>query len=426
MIIIALSNGIGWSVSAATTASDVPIPAGPGIWLACAAAAACFFGLAVVTLGAALVSWFAIRPDQGSAKRPPVSVLRPLYGAEPGLDAALASLCAQRYPSFQIVFGVQDAADPALCAVQRLRALHPAIDIVVAIDPALHGLNRKVGNLINMLPLARHDILVFSDSDLHVAPDYLDRLVSALDAPGTGLVTALCTGRPTVPGLAARLGAMQMTHCFLPSALLSRALGRQDCLGTTMALRRHTLEQVGGLHALASHLADDNVLGQLVRRLGLRVGLATTVPAAGVPEGSLARLWQHELRWARTIRALEPACFAGSALQFPIPWAVLACMCSGGAAWSMELAAVAWVVRVLAMGVVNRMLDQPAGATSWGQVDFWVMAALSPLRDVLSIGQVVASFFGGKVLWRGHVMRADNGRSGHPLQEPYIWVDAQL
>ena len=99
---------------------------------------------------------------------------------------------------------------------------------------------------------------------------------------------------------------MQINHYFLPGALLARAMGRQDCLGATMMLRRETLERIGGFAALVNHLADDNVLGRLVQRLGLTVALADTVPATTVPETTLRALWRHELRWARTIRALVP------------------------------------------------------------------------------------------------------------------------
>ena len=205
--------------------------------------------------------------------------------------------------------------------------------------------NRKVGNLINMLPAAKHDVLVIADADMHVAPDWLHRLVVALEEPGVGLVTTIYTGLPVGPlprplprgegrghspplrrGLAEgpALGAAQINHYFLPGALLARAMGRQDCLGATMMLRRETLERIGGFAALVDHLADDNVLGRLVQRLGLRVALADTIPATTVPETSLRALWRHELRWARTIRALVPVQFAASVLQYPLVWAALA------------------------------------------------------------------------------------------------------
>ncbi len=119
-------------------------------------------------------------------------------------------------------------------------------------------------------------------------------------------------------GAVGALGATQINHYFLPGALLARAMGRQDCLGATMMLRRQTLDRIGGFAALVNHLADDNVLGRLVQRLGLTVHLADTVPATTVGEATLGALWRHELRWARTIRALVPAQFAASALQYPV------------------------------------------------------------------------------------------------------------
>ena len=398
-IVCACSGALGFALLLGSVRAGPLAAALDRVAWAAALATAC--GLVVSALGAVAVRRFGRAGCPPPAAYPAVSVLRPLHGDEPRLADALASLAEQAYPDFQIVFGVQDPADPALQAVARLRAGFPTLDIAVVVNPLSHGQNPKISNLINMLPQARHDILVFSDSDLHVAPDYLQRLVSALARPGTGLVTALCTGLPTMPGVAARLAASQITHSFLPGALLSRALGRQDCLGTTMALHRDTLARAGGLAFLAGHLADDNLLGRQVRRLGLQIGLAATVPATGVPEASLARLWQHELRWARTIRALVPAAFAASALQFPLAWALLACLLSGAAPWSLGLLAAAWLVRAGAAVTVGRALAQPAGLLGW------VGAGLLPVRDMLSLVEIVASFLGGRVLWQGHELQVD-------------------
>ncbi len=379
--------------------------------------AAC--GLFAVTAAAFAVQRFATRTPQLPRHRPAVTVLRPLCGDEPMLEAALASICDQDYPEFQIVFGVRDANDPALLAVQRLRGRFPACDIVMVTDAAAHGANRKISNLINMMPAARHEVLVFSDSDLHVPSDYLERIVAALEMPGIGLVTTVCLGLPTTAGLAARLGATVISHSFLPGALLSRVLGREDCLGTTMALRRDTLARIGGLTSLVGHLADDNVLGKRVHRLGLGIGLADTVPMTAVPERSLRTLWQRELRWARTIRALEPVLFALSTLQFPLFWAAAAFALSGGAAWSGYLFLAVWTVRAIAARWTDRALLQKRRST--GAVPVWLL----PLRECMSVCQVIASYLGGRVMWRGHVMHADDGQI-FPSKEFFSNVEAHL
>ena len=273
-------------------------------------------GLAQCLAGWILVARFAARVTTPPARFPPVTILKPLCGDEPLLEEALASCCCQTYPVFQIVFGVQDRADPALIVAQRLRDRFPQCDIAIVVDDTPHGPNRKVANLINMLPSARHDVLVISDSDLHVRLNYLEQLVGALEVPGTGLVTAVFVGVAAHRGWPAWLGATQISHVFLPGVLVARAMGRQDCLGSTVMLQRRMLEEIGGLQPLVTQLAEDNVLGQRVRRLGLTVRLASIVTAATVPEVSFRALAARnplgaDYSWAR---ANSPCC-----LDVPTP-----------------------------------------------------------------------------------------------------------
>jgi ceramide glucosyltransferase len=376
-------------------------------------------GLVQAIAGAMALKRFVRRPRLEPTRTPPVTVLKPLYGDEPLLEEALSSVCRQDYPVWQVVFGVQNAADTALPVAQRLKARFAGCDIAVVIDPATHGANRKIGNLINMLPAAKHDVLVIADSDVHVAPDWLRQLAAALEQPGVGLATAVYTGLPapppqtlpaarvlTLPSPAKRgrvgrgwseLGAMQINQYFLPGALLARVMGRQDCLGATMALRCETLERVGGFHALADHLADDNVLGRLVQRLGLKVVLADTIPATTVAETTLRALWRHELRWARTIRALEPAAFAASALQYPLVWALLAVALAAGAPWSLAWFVLAWAGRAAAARAMDRALRLANRSPLW----------LLPVRELMSLAVMAASYAGRRVDWRGYTLEAE-------------------
>ena len=381
-------------------------------WLALIAAALAACGLAQAAAGwrewRRFVAAAPRRPtSSGSAPRPPITVLKPLYGDEPMLEAALASICTQDYPHFQLVCGVQSPTDAAVAVVERLYARFPGCDMALVVDPARHGENRKIGNLINMLPAAKHDVLVIADSDVHAAPDYLARLADTLALPGTGLVTTLYAGLAANATLAARLGATAITHGFLPGALLARRLGRQDCLGATMALRRKTLEQVGGLPALVHHLADDAVLGRLVRARGGKVRLAPTVCATTVPETTLAALFRHELRWARTIRRLEPRGFAASAIQHPLAWALLSVLLSGGAAWAVAGFVACWAARAgFACG-----LDEQLGLIDTGLATPAPIELL-PLRDLLSLAVLIASYGGDRVEWRGQVLHTALDRPG--------------
>ncbi|MEJ1975130.1 MAG: bacteriohopanetetrol glucosamine biosynthesis glycosyltransferase HpnI [Acetobacteraceae bacterium] len=344
-------------------------------------------GVIVTMLGLAAVYRFARRPP-APALRAPVSILKPLCGDEPLLEEALETFCRLDYPEFELILGVQDPDDPALLVADRVRRRFPGCAITIVVDPALHGPNRKVSNLINMLPAARHDVLVFSDSDLHVAPDYLTRVVGAMEQPGVGLVTTVCVGLPSRPKLVALLGAMQISYSFLPGVLLSRVLGRQDCLGTTMALHRTVLARTGGLPRLLHHLADDHVLGQGVLALGLSIALADTVPSTSVPETSLTALWWHELRWARTIGALAPLPFLGSTVQFPLFWAALAMLLSGGKAWCAELFLATWAVRVACACGVDWAFRRPRAAMPL-LLAAWLMAGARPAVDRADGGELL-------------------------------------
>ena len=345
-----------------------------------------------------LAGWLAVRrftrtrPPPEPAEFPPVLLLKPLHGDEPLLEQALESACIQDYPNLRIVCGVQDSTDTAIPVVHRLQARFP--NLTLTIDPTPHGLNHKVANLINMLAATPPaEILVIADSDIHAAPDWLRSVIATLVQPGIGLVTTLYTGRAAAIGVPEFLGCTAITHTFLPGALLARAIGRQDCLGATMALRAETLAAIGGLPALSNHLADDNELGRLVRAQGLTVALAATIPSTTVAETRLSDLLSHELRWARTIRALVPTAFALSAIQYPIAWAILALALSGQD-WAAALLAMTWATRVMA----GRGIDRALGPATP------LPAALLPLRDILSLALVVAAYTGRRVRWRGAVL----------------------
>lgn len=359
-------------------------------------------------LGAAAVSRFVRRPadrapTRGPRELPPITVLKPLAGDEPLLEQALASFFTQRYPAFQLVFGVHSASDPAVAVVKRLQRRFPVVDATLVIDPRRAGPNHKVGNLLNMEAWANHEILVISDSDIHAPPDLLAGIAAGLAKPDVGLVSSLYTGRPGVSSIAANLGAAQISHGFLPSVLLARAMGREDCLGAVMALHRADLAAIGGLEALLPHLADDAVLGQKIRALGKHLDLSPQVVATTVPESSLGALWTHELRWARTIRAQAPLSYAASILQYPLAFALINLAISQVSLWSVGLFVSLWLMRALANHAIDRHLKIP---------DRYDLILL-PLRDLLSAAEVIAAYFGNRVNWRGESLSTQSHLMSH-------------
>ncbi len=357
-------------------------------------------GVAQLLLGTLLVQRFCTTPQAPPREYKPVSILKPLCGTEPLTELALESFFLIDYPQFQLVFGVQSMTDPVLEIVEKLRARYPARDVAVVVDSTLHGANRKISNLINMLPAAKYETLVMSDADIHVPPYFLNRVVAALQEPGVGLVTTLYTGLPGTPHLATLMGANQINYTFLPGALLARKLGRQDCLGVTMALTRKTLAEAGGLEAVANNLADDQVLGRLVIAKGHKLTLARVIPATTVPEKDFKALFLHELRWARTIRPLVPIPYAASVLQISLFWALVAVLAAGGSLASWALFLVVLVARFAAA----RRIDSILGLAKAG--DAWLFL----VRDFCYAVIYVVSYTGDKVDWRGQMMRADAGK----------------
>ncbi len=360
-------------------------------------------GVAQLLLGMRLIERLVAAPPPVPSARPPVSVLKPLCGVDPLTELALESFFLIDYPDYQLVFGVQSETDPVLEVLAKLRARYPEREVAVVVDATLHGGNRKVSNLINMLPEAKHELLVISDADIHVPVYFLDRVVAALEQPNVGLVTTLYTGLPGTPGLPALLGASQINYTFLPGALLARQLGRQDCLGVTMALSKAVLAEIGGLEAVSNNLADDQVLGRLVLARGYKLALAQVVPATTIPEADFVSLFRHELRWARTIRALVPVPYAASVLQFSLFWAALTVLLAGGAVWSWALFVFVLATRYTASRKIDAELRLPKSGEAW----------LLVLRDLCSTIIYIASFTGSQVDWRGQVMHADAGNIAH-------------
>lgn len=362
------------------------------VWLLIGGSA---LGCAYLWYACNAVARFVQRPQPRAATQPPVSILKPLRGEDPALAANLRTFLCQDYRRFQIVFGVAEANDPAVAVVRRMMDEFPAADIALVANPVQHGANLKIANLRNMLPAAKHDLLVLADSDMRVGPDYLATVTAPLVADtAVGLVTCLYRAH-SAGGLWSDLACLHINHGFLPQAVVGEALGQgAGCFGATMALDRATLAATGGFEALADRLADDHVLGGAVRRLGRRVELSPYIVDDLVAEDGFLGLFNHELRWARTIRLVAPAGFVGSVVTFPVPLALLALCLSAAPLAAAMMMIVALVIR----GMTGRRIDR---ALRLKAAPFWLL----PLRDLLSFAIFIASFLGRSVAWRDRRFR---------------------
>jgi ceramide glucosyltransferase len=345
----------------------------------------CIFNL----LESALVLGFGSKRTNETALTAPVTVLKPLHGAEPELRARLAAFCRQNYGGpVQVLCGTQNSAASAAAVLRRIADEHPHKAVELAVDTRSHGANPKVSNLINMLPRARHDVLVLSDSDIVVGPGYLRAVTALLASPRVGAVTCLYHGVAD-EGLWARLSALAINAHFLPQAILAVSLSlAKPCCGATIALRRSTLERIGGFSVVADVLADDHALGLAVRAAGYEVVTAPCVVGHRCFETSLRELLRQQLRVARTIRSIDPIGYFGTIITHPWPLALIAL--SAGGADALTVAIAVLLSRLLLCRTVERHFGLP-------RQNYWLL----PLHDVIAFAVYVASFFGATVHWRG-------------------------
>jgi ceramide glucosyltransferase len=355
---------------------------------------------------AATLTWRirAARTSSNPAPRPPVSVLKPLCGLEPDLSTNLRSFCRQEYPQFELIFGVRDAADPALTILDQLIAEFPGLSISVVINPRLHGDNFKNSNLMNMLEFAKHDVLVIADSDARVRPDYIDSVTAPLHSPQVGLVTCVYRSIPTST-VWSRLGAMYVNEWFMPSVLLAWLFGHESyASGQTLCLRRDTLEGIGGLRPMANHLADDYRLGEMVRLLGLKIVLSNYEVEAQHHEPSSESLVSHQVRWMRTLQVLRPRSFRLIFLTFSLPLAALGLILTSGTAVGPASTS-AWVLSAVTGGaqLLLHFAHRKRSDRTW-----FADLALIPVRDLLLCWTWLRTFFVSRVIWRGSEFDVDS------------------
>lgn len=345
--------------------------------------------------------WHRSRIEAPPGFAPPVSLLKPLCGSDPELYANLRSFCQLDYPAYQLLFGTLDSADPALETARRLATEFPDRDITILAGGETFGLNRKVCNLQNLRRHARYELLVLSDSDMRVGPDYLRRIVAPFHDPTVGLVTCPYRGyRPqNLPSL---LEALGIGADFMPGVMVARRLqGMAFAFGSTIALRQENLDMIGGFTALANELADDYLLGMGVHCAGKRVILSDYVVDDVLGWESWWEMWSRRLRWAKTSRAMRPLGYAGAFITHGTALALLLLAVTG-------FHSLAW----LAFGatLVLRMITASWTARYTGDKNLPRRLPLLPLSDLVSFALYLASYWGRTITWRGERFRL--GQSG--------------
>jgi ceramide glucosyltransferase len=382
--------------------------------------------------------WSWDRPAVSNDWTPAVTILKPVRGVDAEAWENFCSFCLVDYPRdrLQILFGALDADDPALELARRLQSEFPDVDIGIIAAPkdAVPGNNRKVCNLLAMLPHARYDLLVLCDSDMRVRPDYLRRIVAPFQdgllspepgsgsAPGSdaqsstivnpdlgparvhsqtsrpvGLVTCPYRGA-AARSFAARLETLGIGADFIPSTLVSRALeGVSFALGSTIVVPRLVLDEIGGFEPLRDELADDFRLGNGVWKAGYRVVLSDYVIDDVLGAESFGAMWSRRLRWARTLRVCRPAGYAGTLFTHGFPFALLFLVVSRFSVVGWGIFGLVTAVRLLAVLTITLRCTGDRGVLRY--------LPLLPISDLIGVALFVTSYLGRHILWRGERFR---------------------
>ncbi len=337
---------------------------------------------------------------------PPLSLLKPLHGADPGLESYLESFFVQDYREYEVLFCSRDAEDAGLATGRQVAARHPNIPVKFLFTGGQPDyINDKVVSMEKMEAEASHDILVISDSDVRVTPDYLRAVALPFAGGRVGGMCCLYRGVAAEGGLWARLEAVGMSVEMASGVLAARAMeGMQFALGPTMAFRRQTIRNIGGFRVTADFCADDFVLGNETHKLGQTVVLSHHVIDHMVLNSSFIASMKHQVRWMKSTRFSRPKGHFGTALTFSMPFGLLAfaaCAWLGHAWCGLTLLAFAVGTRLALSIAVGRLV---VCDKSW-----FGLLVLYPIRDLMGFCFWAASYLGRDILWRGRVFELQPG-----------------
>ncbi len=335
----------------------------------------------------------AILPQRSREQWPPVTVLKPVHGLEKNQRKNLRSCCLQDYPEFQVVFSVQDKEDAAIPLLKELQQEFGADQVTVAIENFRAGSNGKINNMIGGLQHARHDVLVISDSDVLLQPDYLKTIVAPLSDPDVGCSCTLYKAAGAETWFE-KMELLTLNADFMANVLFAYISGASKfCLGASAALKRSTLEQIGGLDSLADYLVEDYEMGRRIWMLGKKVAVVPYFVDTIVDLKSPSQWWDHQVYWDQNTRAARPMAFFATALVRSVPFAILYAIARMGDATGLWTVAGAFTLRLISAAIILR----------WGLRDSEGLRSLGLLifRDISSLATWLLAFTKRTTIWRG-------------------------
>jgi ceramide glucosyltransferase len=324
---------------------------------------------------------------------PPVTVLKPVCGLEKKQRDSLRSACLQDYPEFQVVFSVQDPNDPVIPLLKEIQQEFGSERVSLIIENLRVGTNGKINNLLGALLYARHDILVISDSDVCLKSDYLKSIVAPLSDPEIGYVCTLYRGT-CADRWFEKMELLTLNVDFIPSVIFAYVSGTSKfCLGASIALRRSSLKEMGGLETLADYLVEDYEMGRRMWSSGKKIVLVPYFVDIVVDFKNFFQWWNHQVYWDQNIRVARPAGFFASILTRSVPFAFLFAAFHWGDTVGLSVLGVALGLRLVTAGAIMAWISHDRHGLK--------SLALLPLRDMAALVSWLLSFTKKTVLWRG-------------------------
>lgn len=331
---------------------------------------------------------------------PPVTILKPICGLESDAYSNLTSFCQQDYPEYQIVFAVRDRQDPSIEVVKKIIQQFANVDIQLIVSDRLIGANLKVSNLANAVTVAKHEILLIADSDIHVDQDYLQTVIQPLKDKTVGVVT--CLYRSSAQGWVTTLEAIKTATDFHAGVLVSNQLeGIKFAFGSTIVIRKTALETIGGFQAVADYLADDFQLGYLPSQAGYKVVLSEYVVTHNLGTSTLTDAIQRQIRWARCIRVSRPWGYVALIFTYGTVTSLLFLIATKGTILGWSVLVITWFMRLVIGWVVGvKILHDPIAKRF-----FWII----PFSDFINFGIWCCGFLGKTIEWRGQRLLLTKG-----------------
>jgi ceramide glucosyltransferase len=346
----------------------------------------------------------------GAQERPPVTLLKPVCGLEKHLARNLRTACLQNYPEYQVVYSVQRPDDPALPLLSELQREFGPARVTVVVSEVRLGMNGKINNLAGALPQARYDVLVISDSDVALRPDYLEAIVLPLSDPKVGGVSTFFRGTDAGPWYE-QMELLTLNADHFALALFAGLIGVDDfCFGASFAFRRETLLGIGGLSPLANYLVEDNEMGQRILRAGLKLVTVPYVVGTTIDLQSPRHWWQKMTYWDQNTRAARPVMFALTLVLRIVPLSLLLAALRGFDRVGVAVFLGAVVLRLLVAAAITGVTLADAAALR----SLWLL----PIKDILSLFWFVRAFLKRTVIWRGSELELTRDGRFAPAKTP--------